>query len=92
MRPARLLVEHQFGRPYRLRKHRPSVKPGSGHDLFCKLGRDQYRLSIPENDPEPLCKPDIEKLPADLKLACARIPDVRLIEYEISFKLQAVSS
>jgi RecB family endonuclease NucS len=28
------------------------------------------------------------EMTADLKLACARVPDIRLIEYEISFKLR----
>ena len=49
----------------RVRRHHPSVKPGSGHDLFYKLGPDQYRLWVPESDPKPLYKPDIEKLPAE---------------------------
>ena len=30
------------------------------------------------------------EITADLKLAASRIPDVRLIEYEISFKLRPV--
>jgi hypothetical protein len=30
------------------------------------------------------------EITADLKLACSRVPDVRLIEYEISFKLRPV--
>ena len=30
------------------------------------------------------------EISADLKLACSRIRDVRLIEYEISFKLHPV--
>jgi hypothetical protein len=30
------------------------------------------------------------EITADLKLACSRVPDVRLIEYEISFKLHPV--
>lgn len=27
-----------------VRKHHPNIKPDSGHDLFYKLGPDQYRL------------------------------------------------
>jgi hypothetical protein len=45
----------------RLRKHHPSIKPGSGYDLFYKLGPDQFRLWVPESDPAPLYKEDIEK-------------------------------
>jgi hypothetical protein len=41
------------------------------------------------------CKPArgiivANEITADLKLACSRVPDVRLIEYEISFKLRPV--
>jgi hypothetical protein len=43
------------------RKHHPSIKPGSGHDLFYKLGPDQYRLWVPASDPSPRYKEDIEK-------------------------------
>jgi hypothetical protein len=45
----------------RNRKHHPSIKPGSGHDLFYKLGPDQFRLWVPDSDPQPLYKDDIEK-------------------------------
>jgi hypothetical protein len=38
------------------RKHHSNVRPGSGHDLFFKLGPDQYRLRSPETDPPPLYK------------------------------------
>jgi len=48
------------------RKHHPSVKLGSGHDLFFKLGPDQYRLWDPEKDGKPLYKADIDKTPAAL--------------------------
>lgn len=44
------------------RKHHPSVRPGSGHDLFFKLGSDQFRLWNPDTDPAPLYRNDIEKL------------------------------
>jgi Endonuclease NucS C-terminal domain len=44
----------------RNRKHHPSIKPGSGHDLFYKLGPDQFRLWVPDSDPQPLYKDDIE--------------------------------
>jgi endonuclease len=43
-----------------IRKHHPSIKPGSGHDLFHKLGPDQFRLWVPETDPAPRYKPDFE--------------------------------
>ena len=45
----------------RVRKHHSSTKPGSGHDLFYKLGPDQFRLWVQESDPAPLYKEDIEK-------------------------------
>jgi hypothetical protein len=44
-----------------IRKHHPSIKPGSGYDLFFKLGPDQYRLSKPESDGRPLYKAEMEK-------------------------------
>ncbi len=44
-----------------IRKHHPSIKPGSGYDLFYKLGPDQYRLWIPNVDPAPRYKNDLEK-------------------------------
>ncbi|QOZ55153.1 endonuclease NucS domain-containing protein [Bradyrhizobium sp. CCBAU 53338] len=43
------------------RRHHPSIKPGSGHDLFYKLNSSQYRLYAPETDPKPLYKETIEK-------------------------------
>ncbi len=43
------------------RQHHPSIKPGSGHDLFFKVGRGDYRLWDLESDPQPLYKADIEK-------------------------------
>jgi endonuclease len=48
----------------RNRKHHSSIKPGSGHDLFYKLGPDRFRLWVPETDPPPLYKEDIEKQPS----------------------------
>lgn len=48
-----------------IRKHHPSVKPGSGHDLFYKLGPDQFRLWQKESDPAPIYKQDIEKQTAE---------------------------
>lgn len=43
------------------RRHHPSIKPGSGHDLFYKLGPDQYRLWVPDSDGPARYKEDIEK-------------------------------
>jgi len=37
----------------RQRKHHPSIKPGSGHDLFYKLGPDQFRLWDETTDEAP---------------------------------------
>lgn len=45
----------------RNRKHHANVRRGSGHDLFYKLGPDQYRLWVSDSDPPPLYKDDIEK-------------------------------
>ncbi len=44
-----------------VRKHHPSIKAGSGYDLFYKIGPDQFRLWTPESDPAPRYKDDIEK-------------------------------
>ena len=43
-----------------LRKHYPSVKPGSGHDLFYKLGPNEFRLWKKDTDPNPRYKQDFE--------------------------------
>lgn len=43
------------------RKHHPSIKPGSGHDMFFKVDRGSYRLWDSENDPQPIYKSSIEK-------------------------------
>src|ERR1035437_7399492 len=34
----------------RIRRHHPSIKPNSGHDLFYKMGPDQFRLWNPDTD------------------------------------------
>lgn len=44
----------------RLRRHHPSVRPNSGHDLFWKDGPGRFRLWEPERDPRPIYKTDIE--------------------------------
>ncbi len=44
-----------------VRRHHPSIRPGSNYDLFFKLGPDQYRLWMPETDPPARYKEDIEK-------------------------------
>jgi hypothetical protein len=43
------------------RKHFPSVRPGSGHDLFYKVGSDRYRLWNPQTDQAPLYKDDLDR-------------------------------
>jgi RecB family endonuclease NucS len=35
------------------RKYHPSVKPGSGHDLFFKIARGKFRLWDKDSDPAP---------------------------------------
>lgn len=37
-----------------LRKHHPHIRPGSGHDLFFKIGDGTYRLWDKESDPAPV--------------------------------------
>src|ERR1700726_3809257 len=32
-----------------VRKHHSNIKAGSGHDLFYKMGPDQFRLWVPES-------------------------------------------
>jgi endonuclease len=48
-----------------VRKHHPNVKPSSGHDLFYKLGPNQFRLWVPDSDPAPRYKEDIENKASD---------------------------
>lgn len=43
-----------------IRRHHPSIKPGSGHDLFWKVGPGQFRLWDPATDPRPRYKADLE--------------------------------
>lgn len=43
-----------------LRKHHPSVRAGSGHDLFYKEGPGRFRLWDKDRDPKPRYKADIE--------------------------------
>jgi hypothetical protein len=45
----------------RNRRHHANIKPGSGHDLFFKLGPNRFRLWNAETDPPPRYKPDIER-------------------------------
>jgi endonuclease len=40
-----------------VRKHHANIKPGSSHDLFFKLGSDNFRLWNPEIDGPPRYKP-----------------------------------
>jgi hypothetical protein len=49
-----------------VRKHHSNIRPGSGHDLFYKLGPNQFRLWVQESDPLPLYKSDIEKQTSDI--------------------------
>lgn len=44
----------------RNRRHHSNIRPGSGHDLFWKLGPGQFRLWDSASDPPPRYKPDIE--------------------------------
>jgi endonuclease len=41
------------------REHHAGIKPGSGHDLFFKLGPGQYRLWDPAKDPQPMYRPEL---------------------------------
>src|SRR4051812_40293726 len=61
------------------RKHHPAAKPGSGHDLFFKVGSDRYRLWNPESDGQPLYKADMEMgalgTPADAEVEVDPVDD-----------------
>jgi endonuclease len=37
-----------------VRKHHPSIRPGSEHDLFFKVGPGKFRLWVPDTDPAPI--------------------------------------
>jgi hypothetical protein len=37
-----------------VRKHHPNIRPGSGHDLFFKVGPGEFRLLDPANDGQPI--------------------------------------
>jgi hypothetical protein len=56
-----------------------NIKPGSGHDLFFKLGSDNFRLWKIEIDDPPRYKPDIEneRTSGDLKDEDSDDPEVR---------------
>ena len=43
----------------RLRKHHPSIRSGSEHDLFFKLGPGRYRLWDSKVDPQPIYRADL---------------------------------
>ena len=43
-----------------VRRHHPIIKPGAGYDLFYKEGPGRFRLWVPESDPPPRYKSDIE--------------------------------
>jgi hypothetical protein len=44
-----------------VRKHHPSNEPGSGYDLFYKLGPNQFRLWDQGHGPAPLYKLDLDQ-------------------------------
>ena len=48
-----------------IRKHHPSIKPGTGYDLFYKLGPDRFRLWDKVTDPGPRYKSDFENATTD---------------------------
>jgi Endonuclease NucS C-terminal domain len=72
----------------RVRKHHSNIKPGSGHDLFYKLGPDQFRLWVPESDPAPLYKEDIEKQAPDDEGNAPTVDDPR-VEAAQGFALES---
>jgi hypothetical protein len=47
------------------RKCAPNIKPGSGHDLFYKVGPNQFRLWLRDTDPAPIYKEDIARQPVE---------------------------
>src|ERR1700674_1661746 len=57
-----------------LRKHYPSIKPDSDHDLFYKLGPDEFRLWKQDTDPAPRYKQDFEEQVSDDAKQCRQSP------------------
>lgn len=51
-----------------LRKHHPSIKAGSGHDLFYKEGPGRFRLWDTDRDSKPRYKADIEAADKQLEV------------------------
>lgn len=49
-----------------VRKHHSNIRPGSGHDIFYKLGPEQFRLWVPESDPPPKYAVDLVKQATDI--------------------------
>ncbi len=48
----------------RNRMHYPNIKPTSGHDLFLKIGKGQYRLWDPTTDPAPVYATTLAQAPS----------------------------
>lgn len=55
------------------RRNHTNIKPGSGHDLFWKVGRGQYRLWEPDTDPPPVYKPGTVAIPPVASVAASAL-------------------
>jgi hypothetical protein len=71
-----------------VRKHHPNVRPGSGHDLFYKLGPNQFRLWVRDSDPAPLYKDDIEKHGLDKEPVTGELEDEPSVEATREFAFE----
>jgi hypothetical protein len=58
------------------RKHHPSIKPNSGHDLFIKVAPGRFRLWQPETDSEPVYGDQARSLTSADILETVEAPEV----------------
>lgn len=71
------------------RRHHPSIKPGSGHDMFFKLGQGLYRLWEPDKDGAPAYGGDVSTDPPQEELEeefAAEDPSPELASREFAFE------
>lgn len=67
-----------------LRRHFPAVHAGSGHDLFFKIGPNQFRLWDPDRDPAPRYKRDFDSALEGLGNVDINADEVGTTESEVS--------
>lgn len=51
----------------KIRKHHPNIRPGSGHDVFFKIGRNQFRLWNQQTDGSPQFSTDMAEKLSDME-------------------------